>query len=234
MLSNKKYKHIFFDLDMTLWDFETNAHEAYKDIYEKFLLHGRGIRSIEAFLRYYFVHNDNLWDQYRKGEITKEFLRSRRFELTLLDFGIDDPKLAEDIGLEYITISPKKTNLFPHAHEILKYLQDKYPLHIITNGFEEVQFTKLKNSKLDGYFQHVITSEDAGSKKPDPGIFNYALDKAGARAEESLMIGDDPEVDVMGAQSAGMDGIYFNPKHLVSNGAIKYVIHDLIELKQWL
>lgn len=234
MLSNKIYQHIFFDLDMTLWDFENNAHEAYKDIYVKFELDKRGVESIDSFLKCYFVHNEKLWDQYRKGEIQKEFLRSQRFKLTLLDFGIDDSNLAEDIGLEYITISPKKTGLFPNAHEILKYLHKKYHLHIITNGFEEVQFTKMKNSKLDGYFRNVITSEDAGSKKPDPGIFNYALNKAGAKAEYSLMIGDDPEVDVLGGEAVGIDGIYFNPKKLSSNGEIKRVIHDLIELKDWL
>lgn len=230
----KHYKHIFFDLDMTLWDFETNAHEAYLDIFEKFRLKDLGIQSIDAFLRSYFVHNDRLWDQYRKGEIEKEFLRSRRFELTLLDFGVKDPKLAEDIGMEYITISPQKTNLFPHAIEVLRYLKQKYPLYIITNGFEEVQFTKLKNSRLEEYFSHVITSEEAGCKKPDARIFRYALQQADARPEESIMIGDDPEVDVQGALDAGMDAVYFNPKKNPVNGNISLVVHDLIELKQWL
>lgn len=234
MLSDKKYKHIFFDLDMTLWDFETNAHEAYKDIYAKFKLNDHGIESIETFLKSYFVHNDMLWEQYRNGEIEKEVLRARRFELTLLDFGINDPALAESIGMEYITISPQKTNLFPNAHNVLEYLREKYPLHIITNGFEEVQFTKLKNSRLSDYFIHVITSEDAGCKKPDPGIFRYALQKAGAKAEDSLMIGDDPDVDVKGAEDAGMDGVFFNPKGLAVNGNVKYQIKNLIELKSWL
>ncbi len=229
--SNKKYKHIFFDLDMTLWDFETNAREAYSDIYTKFELNNRGISSIEKFLKFYLVHNDKLWDQYRKGEIEKEFLRSRRFELTLLDFGIDDPLLAEDIGMEYITISPLKTNLFPNAHEILNYLKPKYPLYIITNGFEEVQFTKLKYSKLDDYFQFVVTSEEAGCKKPDAGIFKFALQKAGATAGESLMIGDDQEVDVAGAIKVGMDGIFFNPKKVSCNGFSHVEINNLIELK---
>lgn len=219
---------------MTLWDFETNAHEAYCEIYEKYKLKDLGIESIDVFLGSYLEHNERLWDQYRKGEIEKEFLRSRRFELTLLDFGVDDPKLAEDIGMEYITISPQKTHLFPNAIEILKYLKAKYPLYIITNGFEEVQFTKLKNSKLENYFTHVITSEEAGCKKPDPGIFEYALRKAGAKAEDSLMIGDDPEVDVKGAEDAGMTAVYFNPKKIPVNGNVKYVVHNLIELKDWL
>ena len=234
MAPEKQYKHIFFDLDMTLWDFEANAYEAYHDIFEKFKLKNLGIESIEDFLKSYFVHNDKLWDQYRKGKIEKEFLRSRRFELTLQDFGVDDPKLAEDIGMEYITISPQKTNLFPNAIEILRYLRSKYPLYIITNGFEEVQFTKLKNSRLEEYFLHVITSEEAGCKKPDAGIFRHALQKAGAKPEESLMIGDDPEVDVLGALDAGMDAVFFNPKKIPVNGNIRYVVHDLIELKQWL
>ena len=231
MINNKKYKHIFFDLDMTLWDFETNAREAYHEIYQKFELQKRGINNIEEFISNYFVHNDRLWDLYRKGEIEKEILRSLRFELTLKDFGIDDKKLSEDIGLDYITISPQKTNLFPNAYEILDYLHPKYPMSIITNGFEEVQFTKLKNSKLDKYFDIVITSEEAGCKKPEPGIFEFALKRAGAKPEESLMIGDDPEVDVKGAENAGIDGVFFNPKKLNLNGSIRYQIADLIELK---
>jgi putative hydrolase of the HAD superfamily len=231
---NKKYKHIFFDLDMTLWDFETNAREAYQDIYEKFDLKGRGILSIDSFLKSYLAHNERLWDHYRKGTIKKEILRSLRFELTLKDFGIDDKQLSEEIGMEYITISPQKTNLFPNAIEILGYLYPKYPMSIITNGFDEVQFTKLKNSNLTKYFGAVITSEEAGCKKPDAGIFEFALMRTGAKADESLMIGDDPEVDVKGAEDAGMDGIFFNPKKLDLNGAIKYQINDLAELKTFL
>jgi len=230
-MNNKKYKHIFFDLDMTLWDFETNAREAYEEIYQKYELQTRGIKNIEEFISNYFVHNDRLWDLYRKGEIEKEILRSLRFELTLQDFGIDDKQLSEDIGMDYVTISPQKTNLFPNAYKILDYLYPKYPMSIITNGFEEVQFTKLKNSKLDKYFNIVITSEAAGCKKPEPGIFEFALKKAGAKPEESLMIGDDPEVDVKGAENAGIDGIFFNPKKLNLNGSVKYQIADLIELK---
>lgn len=216
---------------MTLWDFETNAREAYVDIFTKHALKQRGIESLDVFLESYFVHNDRLWDQYRKGDLDKKVLRSLRFELTLRDFGIDDKQLSEDIGLDYITISPKKTKLFPNAHKTMQYLYNKYPMSIITNGFEEVQFTKLANSKLDQYFAHVITSEAAGCKKPDAGIFEYALAKAGVEASESLMIGDDPEVDVLGAENAGMDGVFFNPKKLDLNGSIKNQIYDLIELQ---
>jgi len=230
----KQYKHVFFDLDRTLWDFEKNAQEAYAEIYEKYDLKHRGVSGIEAFTQSYLAHNDALWALYRDGKIEKEYLRSRRFELTLLDFGIEDYNLSEQIGMGYITISPQKTNLFPHSIEILEYLSGKYPLHIITNGFEEVQFKKLNYSKLDVYFTHVITSEAAGCKKPDTGIFEYAFQQTGALPQDSLMIGDDIEVDIVGAQNAGMDAIFFNPLKIIHNGEVKQEVFDLIELKDLL
>jgi putative hydrolase of the HAD superfamily len=227
----KNYKHIFFDLDRTIWDFEQNAREAYHDIYEKYNLRHLGIASFEDFTQSYLKHNDRLWALYREGKIEKEYLMWRRFEMTLLEFGIDDKKLAEKIGLDYITISPRKTILFPNAYETLKYLYDRYPLHIITNGFEEVQHIKLKNSKLDVYFDHVITSEAAGCKKPDPCIFNFALKTVGTKPDECVMIGDDPEVDIAGAHALGIDTVFFNPKHIACNGNVTHEIFDLAELK---
>ena len=227
---SRKYHHIFFDLDMTLWDFESNAREAYEDIYRTFRLSDRGIDSLNDFISKYFVHNDRLWEQYRNGEIEKELLRTLRFELTLRDYGIDDPALAQAIGHEYVTISPTKTRLFPNAHTTLAYLQKQYTLSIITNGFEEVQFRKLKNSHLDSYFNHVITSEQAGSKKPDPEIFKYALQQVGAEASQSVMIGDDLEVDILGAMQAGMDAVFFNPKRTEHKSNILHEINDLNDL----
>jgi len=153
MINNtKKYKHIFFDLDMTLWDFEKNAFEAYEEIFERFNLHQLGIQNLDSFLKVYFEHNDNLWEMYRNGKIDKNNLRSERFRLTLIDFGIDEPSLAKMIGDEYVSISPLKTNLFPNTHEVLEYLRTRYHLHIITNGFDEVQHPKLRHSALDKYF----------------------------------------------------------------------------------
>lgn len=230
----KTYKHVFFDLDRTLWDFEKNAWEAYREIYEKYDLRLKGVPSIEAFTQSYLAHNDVLWSLYRDGKIEKEYLRSRRFELTLLDFGIEDFALAEKIGLDYIIISPQKTNLFPHSIEVLTYLSKRYPLHIITNGFEEVQYKKLKYSNIDMFFTHVITSEDAGCKKPDTGIFEYAFQMTGAIPHESVMIGDDIEVDIVGAQNVGMDAIFFNPSKIEHNGEVKQEIFDLIDLKKLL
>ena len=228
----KNYKHIFFDLDRTLWDFDKNSHEAYQEIYEKYNLYQRGVSSFEAFTKSYLRHNDELWALYVEGKIEKSYLTWRRFEVTLLDFGIDDPELARQIGHEYITISPKKTNLFPNSIETLEYLQQLCSLHIITNGFEEVQFNKLRNAGLDKYFDKVITSEAAGCKKPENCIFNFALEKANALPTESLMIGDDIEVDIIGAQNVGMDTVFFNPNRIAHNGGIQFEIFDLIELKK--
>jgi putative hydrolase of the HAD superfamily len=227
----KKYTHLFFDLDRTLWDFDKNAREAYQEIYDKFGLRQLGVESIERFTQSYLHHNNILWALYRDGKIEKDYLKSRRFELTLLDFEIEDPQLAERIGQDYITISPQKTNLFPHAHETLEYLNKRYPLHIITNGFDEVQDNKLKNSKLDQYFQHIITSEAAGCKKPAGCIFDFATETVGASAGECVMIGDDFEVDIVGATENGMDAIFFNPEKVAHNGGAIFEIQDLIELK---
>jgi len=228
----KLYKHIFFDLDNTLWDFEKNAREAFMDIYGKFDLKTAGIHDLDQFANSYIRHNEELWALYREGKIEKEYLRWRRFEVTLNDFGIDSPELALAIGNEYVTISPQKTNLFPNTIAALDYLKRRYTMHIITNGFEEVQFSKLRNSNLRLYFADVITSEAAGSKKPDPRIFAFALQKTGALAGESLMIGDDIETDIQGAAKAGMDTVFFNPGKLPHNGEVSLEINDLIELTQ--
>ena len=228
----KIYKHIFFDLDRTLWDFDKNALEAYCDIYEKYDLHQKGVFSFEAFTESYLRNNAELWALYVEGKIEKSYLTWRRFEVTLLDFGINDPELAKQIGIDYITISPKKTNLFPNSIETLEYLSEKYHLHIITNGFEEVQFNKLRNAGLDKFFDKVITSEAAGCKKPENCIFEYAIEKANALPADCLMIGDDIEVDIIGAQNVGMDTVYFNPNRIAHNGGIQHEIFDLIELKK--
>jgi len=227
-----RYRHIFFDLDRTLWDFERNAFEAYSEIYEKYDLRLRGVANLDHFVKCYLRHNDELWALYRDGKIEKEYLRWRRFEVTLNDFGIDDQGLAQDIGNDYVTLSPQKKHLLPNALETLDYLRGKYRMHIITNGFEEVQFLKLANSNLHHYFQHVITSEAAGAKKPDPAIFRFALSRVGAVSAECLMIGDDIETDILGASAVGMDAIFFNPGRVESANPAMTQISDLIELTQ--
>lgn len=229
-----KYKHIFFDLDRTLWDFDSSAKIAFGEIFENHQLKQKGLPSVDVFQTAYNIHNDELWALYREGKIKKEVLRGKRFRLTLSDFGINDELLAEQIGDEYIAISPLRVALFPHAEAILQYLQPRFQLHMITNGFSEVQAVKLKSSGLGKYFKVIVTSEEAGHKKPDERIFSYAFEKSGAMPEESIMIGDDPDVDILGAQKVGMDQVLFDPEKKFQQNGSTYYINDLIELKRFL
>ncbi len=223
-----KYKNIFFDLDRTIWDFDKNAIDTFKEIFIKYDLE-KIFKTFDKFYLTYIKHNDNLWSEYRKGNIEKSILSYKRFSLTLEEFGVVDDELAKEIAQDYITISPTKKQLFPFAHETLEYLFKKYKLHIITNGFNEVQFTKLENSDLDKYFIKVFTSEDAGAQKPNPIIFEHALKNVNANLNDSIMIGDDLEVDILGAKKFGLDQIFFNPK---SAGHSENITHEIKSLKE--
>jgi len=229
----KKYSTVFFDLDHTLWDFERNSGEALTDIFEDLRLHNYCIPAPEPFIQNYKEHNHRCWEQYRKGEITKDDLRTVRFELALKDFDIVDPHLAMVIGDEYVSRSPYKRHLFPGTVEVLEHLYESYQLLIITNGFEEVQHIKINESGLKKYFNTIITSERAGVKKPHPDIFHLALQEAKTVPESAIMIGDDAEADVAAAIAIGIDGILFDPHKKNTGGNFK-VIHDLYELKNLL
>ncbi len=231
LMKSKNYKHIFFDLDRTLWDFDRNANETFTDIHEKYFLKERGIEDFHDFLNVYHKINLDLWDQYRKGQIKKEELNVSRFSLTLDSFGIVDNELSKSIASDYIKISPTKKHLYPGTYQLLDYLKGKYTLHIITNGFEEVQYRKLKHSELEKYFTQIITSEDAGYKKPDINIFKYAFSQANALPSESLMIGDDIDVDIIGARDAGMDQVLVDFESIQSESIATYYVNSLFELK---
>ncbi|MFA5974430.1 MAG: YjjG family noncanonical pyrimidine nucleotidase [Lentimicrobiaceae bacterium] len=226
----KTYKHIFFDLDHTLWDFERNAEETKREMFETLKLKERGIASYEAFREKYVGINLALWALYREDKIGKDDLNFRRFYDTLCVLGINDRLLGEAMASGFIEGISSKTYLFPYAKEILEYLYPKYPLYIITNGFEEVQFSKLKNSGMDRYFASVITSEEAGSKKPDAEIFQYALRKTGASANDSIMIGDDLEVDMAGARLMGIDQLYVNHDKKNHNEKVTMEVFSLKEI----
>ena len=227
------YKHIFFDLDRTLWDFEKNSLEVLLQLYRHYDLLAIGILESDLFIERYKYHNEKLWELYRLNKISKEKLRDERFMLTLKDFNIFSDDLASDLGKEYIKLCPKKSNLFPYVHSVLKLLKRKYSLHVITNGFEEVQMLKLENSNLINYFDHIITSEQVGFKKPNKQIFRFSLLKVGAKPSECLMIGDDLHADILGAKGVDIDQVFFNPTRLIhSISEITYEINCLSELKE--
>jgi len=226
-----QYRHIYFDLDRTLWDFNSNSRAALTEVFEKFQLNAY-FEDADEFLELYNKHNDRLWDQYRKGNLTKKVLRSKRFELTLNEKKIKDKVHAENIGKEYLRISPLKTILFPYTHEILTYLQPSYKLYILTNGFRETQFQKLKNCDLEQYFLEVFTSETIGYNKPHSKIFQWAVSSVNAKKNECLMIGDDQLVDITGANSYGMDSVLYNPENMEQIVPSKYTITDLKELEE--
>jgi putative hydrolase of the HAD superfamily len=225
-----KYRFIFFDLDRTLWDFDANSRETIFELIGKYGLRNQ-IKDEDHMHAVFNRHNEKLWSDYRKGSITKSFLRTERFRLTFRSFGIYNQELAKKIAADYILLSPSKTTLVPDAIEVLDYLYPKYKLFIITNGFNEVQYTKLANSNISGYFARVITAENAGINKPNSKIFAHALRLAKADKAHSLMIGDDLETDIKGARDFGMDQVYYNPSGSVHNDKISYEITSLSELK---
>ncbi|NLP58789.1 YjjG family noncanonical pyrimidine nucleotidase [Lutibacter sp. B1] len=200
-------KHIFFDLDHTLWDFETNSDKAFEVIFEK---HKVKV-SLQKFLNYYRDINQHYWKLYREEKISKNDLRYGRLKDTFdkIKHNVSDD-LIHNLSVDYIEVLPENNELFEGTHQILEHLSTNYKLHIITNGFNEVQYKKIENSGLNKYFDKIITSEDAGVKKPNPIIFNYALKVANATSQESIMIGDNWEADIMGAKNVGFDVIYFN------------------------
>ena len=224
-------KHLFFDLDRTLWDFETNSFNELVNLYHCHNLHQKGISLSEEFVKVYKKINEKCWERYRENTLSKENLRFERFKQTLEYFGIYDLELSIKIGDDYVKNSPYRTILIPNAIELLSELQPIYKLHIITNGFQEVQHVKINQSGLANFFTIVVTSEMAGAKKPNPLIFNYALEKAGANLENSVMIGDDLNTDIKGAVNVGMKSIYFNPNKRTNNSIAWKEVVTLMEIK---
>lgn len=226
-----KYEHVFFDLDRTLWDFERNSLETINDLYHEFELVHKSIPSFDEFMSVYRIKNHDLWALYRVGKVTKDELRQLRFHHALQHFHIDDEKMALEFNDRYVETCSIKPHLLPDALPVLEYLNEKYHLHIITNGFKEAQFVKLKNSGIDRFFKEVVISELIGKAKPHEDIFKHAFDRSGAAAHHSIMIGDDFEADIVGAKQAGMDSVYladFPKKSIVKP---THHIKGLIELK---
>lgn len=230
----KSYRHIFFDLDNTLWDFESNSRDTLMELFEKHNLQKLGVPSFEFFHEKYVERNIIMWEQYRLNKIDKETLRGKRFEFTFWDMGLDPELVPKDLSHDYVMAGPKRNKLFPQAKETLQYLSSKYRMHIITNGFEEVQHLKLQSSGIGHFFENVVTSDHVGHKKPDIKIFEHALEAASANANEVIMIGDGLEVDIAGARNAGWDTVYFNPLKTEHKQQVTYEISHLEELKVFL
>ncbi|MDP5062498.1 MAG: YjjG family noncanonical pyrimidine nucleotidase [Maribacter sp.] len=225
-----KVTDVFFDLDHTLWDFDKNSALTFQKIFKDQKLD----IALPDFLEVYMPANLKFWKLFREEKITKIELRYQRLKSVFDTMGYpasDD--LINLLSEEYINHLSSFNTLFPNTIEVLDYLQPKYKLHIITNGFQEVQDKKLRNSGIHSYFDQIIDSEMAGVKKPNPIIFNLALNRAGALPEKSLMIGDSLEADIMGAKSVGLHTIHFNA-HKEKTHTVAPIIYDLQEIKSFL
>lgn len=206
----KHYKHLFFDLDRTFWDVDRNQYDGMHEIYDTFLM-GTYFPDFDTFFNTFKEINERLWIQYRDGIVKREYLRNHRFVELLSRVGITDHELALNMSNEYLRIGPTYNALLPNSVEILEYLESKqYPMSLITNGFNEVQFHKVEYSGLKRFFQRITTSEFAGVSKPNAGIFEYAMRKAEVHASECVMIGDDIYSDIYGASMVGLDTIFLN------------------------
>jgi len=205
---------IFFDLDHTLWDFERNSAATFQHLLEKHELQLR----LQDFLAVYVPINRAYWKAYRQAEVTKEQLRYGRLKDAFdeLGYAVNDTTIHA-LAEGYITHLTSFSHVFDHTHSTLEYLRPKYKLHILTNGFKEIQHKKLSGAQIDQFFSCVINAEEVGVKKPDPEIFDAALKRAKVRPEQALMIGDDLEADVHGALNAGWSALHFNNENLESD-----------------
>ncbi|GAB4028866.1 YjjG family noncanonical pyrimidine nucleotidase [Spirosoma gilvum] len=225
-----KYKHLFFDLDHTLWDFDRNSAECIAELYETFRLGDLGIESAAEFSRHFIAVNRKLWADYDKNLIEHSYIRQHRFPMVFQALGIDESMVKADLNAEYLKLLPYKPHLLESARDILDYLNGRFVMHIITNGFAEIQAIKMNSSEIAHYFVNVITSEKANAKKPDPLVFQYAMEISGTTAAESIMIGDNYEADILGAKSVGLDTLFYNPEGIVVDDRPTYEIRHWNEL----
>jgi putative hydrolase of the HAD superfamily len=230
----KNIRHIFFDLDHTLWDFDKNCLETLEELYGTHRLAALGLHMAD-FMDTYRTVNVEMWAQYNMGKISKEEIRNKRFENTFVRLGIDKRHVPDTLNDDFLKICPTKTNLLPYAIDTLSYLNRNYSLYILTNGFPETQVIKLNSAKIHSFFIEVINSESCGSLKPDRKIFEYALNTANAAScKDCLMIGDDLDADVGGALNAGFEAIYYNRYKVKHGKSLKYEIECLSELQKLL
>lgn len=224
------YKCIFFDLDHTLWDYETNSRETLQELYEVHTLQEKGVTDFKSFHQEFRRVNAALWELYDHGKIGSEVIRQERFKQILSTFQLHDETLISELSYEYLHACPKKSNLMPSAIETLQYLAGKYKLSIITNGFEEIQNTKLSAGNLHIYFDHIVTSQKAGHKKPAAEIFDFTLKLNNISSHEAIMVGDNLITDIGGARQASIATVFFNPDEIEHQEPVTREIKNLGEL----
>ena len=224
------YKHLFFDLDGTLWDLHGNSRKALFELWNKYGLAQRADLDFDRFNIRYRHHNDRVWALYRDGKIEKHVLRMERFQRAFTEIGLGESLWIEAFAEDFMYVCPRQPGLVEGTIEVLEYVADKYELHIITNGFSEVQGVKMEFSGLTGKFNQIINSEDCGIKKPHRGIFEHALLRTGARVEESLMIGDDWDADILGARDFGMHQAWLKSDEGRHNYTPTYTLEKLSDL----
>lgn len=227
----KSYRSILFDLDHTLWDYETNSSETLLELFHEHKLADFGIPTTVVFLKTFISVNTQLWELYDLGKINRDVIRFERFHKIMLQLGINNYELSLKLSNDYVEKSPKKGRLMPHAIEVLEYLHPRYPMTIVTNGFDEIQSTKLASSGITSYFKSVVTSARAGHKKPAKEIFEFALSESGFHPHNTVMIGDNLLTDIGGARNASLDTVFYNPNKVSHQEQTHYEIHDLKELK---
>jgi putative hydrolase of the HAD superfamily len=223
----KGIEHIFFDLDHTLWDYDRSAQETLIEIYENFDMEAKGIRQ-KKFINAFHDVNNILWQKYNSGLIGREEIKNDRFREVLKIVGIDTT-YSQQASEYFINNCSSKPYLMPDAMMVLHYLEGKYKMHIITNGFDVSQDLKMRNSGIHKFFNVVVTSETANSRKPSPEIFELSLSLAKANKANSIMIGDNPKTDIQGAQNFGLKTVFYNPSGRKKSLA-EYTIESLEEL----
>ena len=227
----RKYTHLYFDLDRTLWDFETNISDTLCEMHAFFKIKESVVSKLEWVACYRSI-NKGLWHDFENKQINKATLRVERFRLLLAHFGLEKDYNAEKLSVFFLENSPFKSTLMPGAQKILDYLAERYVLGIITNGFYDIQKQKLKSGGIEGYFKKVFTSDRYKVAKPKKELFQIALKSLNARKTQSLMIGDSYEKDVLGAKTMGIDQVWYNPEGLIIDGQqATYEINNLLELK---
>lgn len=227
----KSYKCILFDLDHTLWDYDTNSEITLATLFNQFNLQDKGITSFKFFFETFTRINTGLWDLHDRGLIGQDVIRLQRFNKVFTEAGLEDYKLSLEFSDEYLRELPKKESLLPFAKETLEYLASKYPMVIVTNGFDEIQGTKLTSGGIRHHFTNIVTSQRAGKKKPSREIFDFALNEIGHACVDAIMIGDNLNTDILGARSAGIDTVYFNPFGREHNEHVTHEIKVLSELR---